>query len=132
MEPRQRLAGQFFYVERVPNRADVLHRYDLTKRKVIDFVPAAAAGFALAFDGKQLLYQGAETTGQPTGQWLVVDAAGEPPQPGHGALATQALRIDLDPLAEWRQIFNEAWRIERDYLYVANMHGADWPAFSGR
>ena len=122
------IAGQFFYVERVPNRADVLHRYDLTKRKVIDFVPAAAAGFALAFDGKKLLYQGAEPTGQPSGQWLVVDAAGEPPQPGHGALATQALRIDLDPLAEWRQIFNEAWRIERDYLYVANMHGADWPA----
>ena len=94
----------------------------------IDFLPAAAEDYALSFDGKKLLYQGAAPTGQPNGQWAVVDAGGDPPAAGHGALATQSLRMDLDPLAEWRQIFDEAWRIERDYLYVANMHGADWPA----
>ena len=32
------------------------------------------------------------------------------------------------PAAEWRQIFDEAWRINRDYFYAPNMHGADWPA----
>jgi tricorn protease len=121
-------AGQYFYLERIPNRADVLHRYDLTKRKTIDLIPAAAEEYAVAFDGKKLLFQAAGPTGEPNGQWSVVDAGGDPPPAAHGALATQALRIDLDPLAEWRQIFNEAWRIERDYLYVANMHGADWPA----
>ena len=121
-------AGQFFYIERIPNRADALHRYDLKKRKVMDLIPATAEGYAVSFDGKKLLYQGAGASGQPNGQWAVVDAGGDPPPATHAVLATQGLRIDLDPLAEWRQIFDEAWRIERDYLYVANMHGADWPA----
>ena len=34
----------------------------------------------------------------------------------------------LDPLAEWRQMFEEAWRMERDFYYEPNMHGVDWPA----
>jgi tricorn protease len=36
--------------------------------------------------------------------------------------------MQLDPKAEFRQIFNEGWRNQRDYLYVKNMQGADWPA----
>ena len=34
----------------------------------------------------------------------------------------------LDPRAEWRQMFTEAWRLERDYFYDRGMHGLDWPA----
>ena len=34
----------------------------------------------------------------------------------------------IEPRAEWQQIFDEAWRINRDYFYDPNMHGADWPA----
>ncbi|MGH7592819.1 MAG: S41 family peptidase [Gemmatimonadales bacterium] len=121
-------AGEWFYVERVPNRADVLHRYDLSDRKAIDFIPATTSAYALSFDGKKLLYQGATGAGQPSGRWAVVDATGAPPAPDKGVLATDALKLDPDPIAEWHQIFNEAWRIERDYLYVSNMNGADWPA----
>jgi tricorn protease len=33
----------------------------------------------------------------------------------------------LEPKAEFKQIFNEGWRNQRDYLYVPNMHGTDWP-----
>ena len=29
---------------------------------------------------------------------------------------------------EWTQIFNEAWRQERDFFYAPNMHGLDWEA----
>ncbi|HKK09019.1 MAG TPA: PDZ domain-containing protein, partial [Gemmatimonadota bacterium] len=121
-------AGQFFYLERVRNHADVLHRYDLKDKKAVDFVDAAAEGYALSRDGKKLLYEGASEEGRPNHRWSVVEADGPPPQAGKGALATSKLQIDLDPRAEWRQIFHEAWRIERDYLYVKNMNGADWPA----
>ena len=38
----------------------------------------------------------------------------------------------LDPPAEWRQIFDEAWRLERDFFYVPNLHGVDWPAMRRR
>jgi tricorn protease len=34
--------------------------------------------------------------------------------------------MELDPVAEWRQIFNDAWRLERDYFYDPGMHGVDW------
>ena len=32
------------------------------------------------------------------------------------------------PREEWKQIFDEAWRINRDFFYDPHMHGADWPA----
>ena len=126
------LTGEFFYVERVPNRADVLHRYDLSKRRAIDLVGAAAEEYALSPDGKKLLYQGADEKGNGSGRWAVVDANGEPPAADKGTLTTQNIRIEIDPQAEWRQIFNEAWRIERDFLYVPNLHGVDWPAMRAR
>ncbi|HMP82329.1 MAG TPA: PDZ domain-containing protein [Verrucomicrobiota bacterium] len=38
----------------------------------------------------------------------------------------------IDPVAEWRQIFTDCWRIERDYFYDPNMHGVDWNAMRVR
>ena len=34
--------------------------------------------------------------------------------------------------AEWRQIFTDAWRFERDYFYDPGMHGVDWNAMRER
>jgi len=125
-------AGQFLYLERVPNHADILHRYDLKEKKAVDFVEAAAPEYALSRDGKKLLYEGANGEGRPSHRWSVVEADGAPPAAGKGALATSGLKMDLDPTAEWKQIFDEAWRIERDYLYVANLNGADWLAVKAK
>jgi len=36
------------------------------------------------------------------------------------------LSMRLDPKAEWKQIFNDAWRFQRDYFYDAKMHGVNW------
>jgi tricorn protease len=38
------------------------------------------------------------------------------------------LEMWYTPMDEWKQIFNEAWRLERDYYYEPNMHGLDWNA----
>ena len=38
----------------------------------------------------------------------------------------------LDPRDEWRQMFIEAWRLERDYFYDRNMHGVDWTAMKAK
>ena len=48
--------------------------------------------------------------------------------PGKGRLNIDAVEVRVDPRAEWPQIFDEAWRINRDYFYAPNMHGADWQA----
>jgi tricorn protease len=34
--------------------------------------------------------------------------------------------MELDRIAEWKQIFEEAWRYERDYFYDPNLHGRNW------
>lgn len=36
------------------------------------------------------------------------------------------LRLQIEPMTEWKQMFYDAWRLLRDYFYVENMHGVDW------
>ncbi len=56
----------------------------------------------------------------------LVDADKAVPAAGQGRIDV-TLRMHLDPKAEFAQIFNEGWRLQRDYLYVPNMQGANWP-----
>jgi len=43
-------------------------------------------------------------------------------------IALDALKAEISPREEWRQIFHEAWRIQRDFFYDPHMHGLDWKA----
>ena len=43
-------------------------------------------------------------------------------------ISTSGLVAEIDPVAEWNQIFNEVWRQYRDWFYAPNMHGYDWTA----
>jgi tricorn protease len=56
----------------------------------------------------------------------IVDADRAVPQGTQGRLSV-ALRAYVDPRAEFKQMFDEGWRVQRDYLYVKNLHGVDWP-----
>jgi tricorn protease len=47
-------------------------------------------------------------------------------------MATADIEVPVDPRAEWRQIFMDAYRFERDYFYDPNMHGVDWAALRDR
>lgn len=42
------------------------------------------------------------------------------------------LKVWYDPVSEWKQIFNESWRMERDYYYEPGMHGQDWDALKAK
>ena len=80
-------------------------------------------GFLLSGDGKKALV------------WKKQDAAIvdlKPDQKMEKKLALGSLEATIDPVAEWRQLFNEAWRLERDYFYDPNMHGVDWAAMKER
>ena len=45
---------------------------------------------------------------------------------GDGALKLDTMTMEVDPPAEWTQIFNEVWRQERDYFFEASMNGVNW------
>ncbi|MBD3869498.1 MAG: PD40 domain-containing protein [Acidobacteria bacterium] len=110
--------GIIFYGEQVRNEPGVtLHRYNLKDRKA-SRVMGGVSAFELSADGKKLLY------GAAAGGYNIVDASGEP-KPGDGSLDLSGLRMKVDPPAEWRQMFREAWRYQRDFFYVENVHGLD-------
>jgi tricorn protease len=113
-----------------------LMRYRLCDRRVGTFANNVAA-YEISADRRKLVYRAAGGGGQggpggggfgtpPPPQLFLVDADRTPPQPGSGRLNV-SLRMYLEPKEEFKQIFNEGWRNQRDYLYVPNMHGADWP-----
>jgi len=47
-------------------------------------------------------------------------------------LKTTGLETVVDPVAEWKQLFSDAWRLERDYFYDPGMHGVNWLAMRER
>src|SRR5207302_4508043 len=57
----------------------------------------------------------------------IVDAA-EGKKVGDGVVSTSSLTAVVDPHLEWNQMFNEAWRLERDFYYDPAMGGLDWKA----
>ncbi len=62
----------------------------------------------------------------PAVNLFLVDADRTPPPAGQGRLDV-SLRMYLEPREEFKQIFGEGWRNQRDYLYVPNAHGSNWP-----
>jgi tricorn protease len=142
-------AGQLFYLV-APEQGNaprgeapgaVLHRYDLDRRRSSVVQPTVTA-YELTPDGRKMLYStgagnwyvgstagggtgGATPTAGPTGPRPTAPA---PAASSEGKLNLDAIEVRVDPRAEWRQIFDEAWRVNRDFFYDPNMHGADWPA----
>jgi tricorn protease len=128
-------SGTVFFLEAEPGedaRGNTLHRYRLSERKPAAF-QSNVAEYAVSADGKKLVYRtpgpaNPASAGAPAPRpsLFLVDADKAPPAAGHGRLDV-SLRMHLDPRAEFAQIFHEGWRLQRDYLYVPNMHGANWP-----
>jgi tricorn protease len=96
-----------------------LHHFDLAKRQDEQLLESVRR-FEVSADGKKLLYASRDA-------WSLVGLDPKP-MPTDGRLAVGDLEVRIDPRVEWAQIFDEAWRINRDYFYAPNMHGIDWPA----
>ncbi len=47
-------------------------------------------------------------------------------------IATADMEAPVTPRAEWKQMFADAYRFQRDYFYDASMHGVDWAAMRAR
>ena len=110
--------GELLYISRNIDGVGTMHKYDLKKRKDTDVVEMD--NFILSADGKKMLYIKGST-------WTISNS-GEKPEAGKGTISTSDLQVKIDPVAEWAQIYDEAWRVNRDYFYDPGMHGADWNA----
>jgi tricorn protease len=93
-----------------------LKYYDIDKREektILDNID----NYMLSANGEKLLVQKENN--------YAVISVGES-QKFEKPLRLSEMHMMIDPKEEWQQIFTDAWRIERDYFYDANMHGVDW------
>ena len=65
------------------------------------------------------------------GQVGVIDLGGDH-EVGDGLVDLSGLNMRIDSRQEWRQIFTEAWRIQRDFFFDEKLHGVDWPAMKAK
>ena len=82
-------------------------------------VVSGAAIFALTTDGKKMLVFRGDSG------FVVSAAAG---QKLDDEVPTDGMMVMIDPRVEWKQVFTDAWRIQRDFFYDPTMHGVDWKA----
>ena len=91
-------------------------KFTLDTKKLDEFV-THVRNVHVSANGEKMLFQSGPA-------WRVVSTA-KPPAPTEGMVAVN-IRMELDRLAEWKQIFTEGWRYERDYFYDPGTHGRDW------
>lgn len=95
-----------------------LKYYDIEEREeqtVIDNVGT----YDVSADGNKVLVA-------QNGKFGVIKLA--PDQKLDGTLPVDEMEATIDPMEEWTQIYNDAWRFQRDFFYDENMHGVDWDA----
>ena len=101
-------------------RGMTLHVFDMKKRKAEAIAGGLRYG-VISMDGKKaLVLEGRRN-------WSIIET-----KPGaktaKGRINLAGLTMRVDPRAEWKQVYGDAWRIARDFFYDPNMHGRDWRA----
>ena len=105
--------------------AQNVFRFDLKTRKtekILEKIDGGSPGygglstFVISADGSKMLFS--------QGRKWFVTASEKAPVAGDGALKS-SIEVHVDPRAEWRQMYREVWRLERDFLYAPNFHGLD-------
>jgi tricorn protease len=94
-----------------------LLRFDFEKREVNE-VFAGFDAFRMSASGSHLLLW--------SGGSVQLAEAGADIKPE--AVDLSGLRMSIDPQKEWAQIFDEGWRMQKEYFYASNLHGLDWDA----
>ena len=122
--------GEVFLLEGPPVLPDdgpaslTLQKFTLKTRKTDKLLDGLAA-FVLSANGEKMLYKQGE-------QWFIAKSEKPvegPPKPGEGGPVKLAdMEVYVDPRAEWKQMYHEVWRIERDFLYDPGHHGLDLKA----
>jgi tricorn protease len=115
--------------------SQTLSRFDLKTRKT-DKLADNVASFDLSANGEKMLLRIAPAGGAggrggrggavgAAGPQYVIVSATAPLKPGEGALRLSGVEVNVDPIAEWKQMYHEVWRIERSFFYDPNLHGVN-------
>ncbi|HKQ38692.1 MAG TPA: PDZ domain-containing protein [Verrucomicrobiae bacterium] len=106
----------------LPDEKSPVKYYDFEKREEKTIIEDADQA-TLADKGEKLLVRKKD-------DYAIIDV--KEGQKMEKKLPTSGFEALIDPVAEWKQLFTEAWRLERDYFYDPGMHGVDWNAMRQR
>ncbi len=109
-----------------------LSKFDLKTRKT-EKLADNVASFDLSANGEKMLLRmggggagrGGRGAGGTAGPQYAIVSASAPVKAGEGALRLADVEVQVDPRAEWKQMYHEVWRIERSYFYDPNLHGVN-------
>ena len=115
-----------------PGGGGTLSKFELKTRK-LEKLADNVGGFDLSANGEKMLLRivrggdgGPPRPGfTPAPPEYVIASATAPLKPGEGVLHLGDVEVKVDPLAEWKQMYHEVWRIERSYFYDPNLHGVN-------
>lgn len=95
----------------------IVHMFDLKTRKT-EKIREGISAFVLSANGEKMLYRQGE-------QYFIAAAGKQPPTPaeGSGPLKLDGLQAYVDPRAEWKHMYHQVWRNERDFFYDPGLHG---------
>lgn len=96
----------------------MLCRYSFDSREE-KIVMEKINGFKISADGSNIIYLKGNKVG-------IITSDSEKSEGND--LNLSDLKMNIDPVLEWKALFNEAWRMERDFYYEPGMHGIDWNA----
>lgn len=106
--------GGLLFISRNDEGSEMMH-FSLEDQKAEPVMDAA--GFSASPNGSKMLVNA-------SGRFLVGDLG----KKAKDAVDLSGMRVKVDPKAEWANIFQEAWRVNRDFFYDPGMHGVDWEA----
>ena len=101
-----------------------IQKFDLTKRKADKFLEEVN-DFTVSFDGEKILYRKGDSWSTASADEGPGSGGSGPPKPGVGPVKLDGWEVYVEPRAMWKQIYNETWRIERDFFYDPHYHGLD-------
>ncbi len=109
-------AGSVFIAERIPNqRGLTVHKFKLEDREPKEFL-SGVNRMVISSDGEKVL-------AEVKGSWNISSTKGGKADPKPVKVK---LDLKLSRASEWKQMFEEAWRYEKDYFYDPGLHGRDW------
>ncbi|KAF0245752.1 MAG: tricorn [Planctomycetota bacterium] len=92
------------------------------KSKKKHVVAKGATAFAVSGDGERIVVRVGDA-------FTRLDTSADSLPTGPDAtFRTAGWTVPIDPAQEWRQIWNEVWRLERDFFYDPKLHHVDWEA----
>ncbi len=106
-----------------------VHRYTMSSRKA-DVVATGVTAFEVSHNGEKMLARqgmnwAIRSVPPPPPAGNAPGLPATPPVPGAGQLATANLEVRHAPREAWKQMYREAWRIQRDHFYDPGYHGLD-------